>query len=158
MNYLGSLACMCLIFLHAYVHTGDFVFESHLRDFCSWLVLGLEHPVSGTGSPQDESHIHISFTPVQNTVTYSKFCLTHCCSSKNSPLICLSVHSNTYFGMPETNTHSIPWCYLYSIGTHHGNLFKLLVIISRVTHFIWCIFDMYLWWSLCTALARWELP
>ena len=141
-----------MIFLHSYVRTGDFGFESHLRDFRSWLVLGFEHPVNGTGSPQDESHIHISFMPVQNTVTYSKFCLTHCCSSKNSPLIC--VHSNTCSGMPETNTHFIPWHCLNSIGTHHRNLFKLPVTISRVIHFIQCIFDMYLWWSLCTALAR----
>ena len=67
------------------------------------------------GSPQDESHIQNYITPVQNA-THQITSLSNSLLQRQKPAIYLSMQSSTRFGT-----------YLYSVGTHHGNLLKSIV-------------------------------
>ena len=92
--------------------------------------------VNHAGSPQDETHLQNSFTPVQNT-SHQIASLPNSLLRQNQPFIYLSMHSNTCFGTSKTSFHSI-LCYLFifRVGTHYGNLFKSLVDTSTLTCFI----------------------
>ena len=92
--------------------------------------------VNHAGSPQDETHLQNSFTPVQNT-SHQTASLSNSLLRQNKPFIYLSMHRNMCFGTSKTSFHSI-LCYLsiFRVGTHYGNLFKSLVAKSTVTYFI----------------------
>ena len=84
-------------------------------------------------SPRDESHIQNAFTPLQNMSLNHK---SNSLIQRQKPTIHLSLNAQHVLVCQIPVSIPLLGTYLYSIGTHHRNLLKSLVAVSRVTYFI----------------------